>query len=308
MQNHPGERLLAHGRELARRQAARIGREAAEDLGAETVLRALRTPPPDSNVEPWMERIFHNLVVDSWRRRKPAVSVDDVTLACPEPSPEDCLLNEERKQILRGTLAQLPDNLRRAVELRFFAGHDERSASLVMGVAVATVRTRIHRGLLRLRAMLSGMRSFLPVLGGLSPRAAGMALAPSLVAAFVLLPELAPPPSEPSLRPQPALAQGHVRRASSPHAVVVAVEDQPLPATTAKAPHHRVLAAKPAEPVPAVPPPKVYDFEQDNVEGEIQRPDGIIVEGQPQRLTWDSLIEIPANFVPSFQKMIEDRW
>ena len=67
-----GKALLDHGKAIAKRYAGRVGPDVAEELGAEAVLRALRSPPPDGQLEPWLERIYRNLVVDVWRRRRPA--------------------------------------------------------------------------------------------------------------------------------------------------------------------------------------------------------------------------------------------
>jgi RNA polymerase sigma-70 factor (ECF subfamily) len=306
MQTLPGDRLLAHSRELVRRQAHRLGQDLAEDLGAEAILRTLRSPPPDDRIEPWMERIFHNLVVDSWRRRKPTISADDAAITCHDPSPEDRVLSEERRRLVCGTLAALPRDLRQAVELRYLAGCDERSASQTMGVATATVRTRVHRGLLRMRVLLSGLRSLLPVFGGWITRTASLALTPALVTAVVVLPALVPMPAETTMRPQAAPVQRHIRRAVEPVASIATKDNSPKVVASAKPARH-VLVAQATTTPPAPPPPRVYDFDTDQVVGDIQHPDGIVIEGQPARLKWDSLIEIPANFVSSVEKMVEDR-
>lgn len=48
-----------------------------------------------------------------------------------------------------------------------------------------------------------------------------------------------------------------------------------------------------------------YDFEDDQVEGDIQRPDGELISSIP-KASEQSLIEIRRNFVPEIVKMIED--
>jgi hypothetical protein len=49
------------------------------------------------------------------------------------------------------------------------------------------------------------------------------------------------------------------------------------------------------------------DFGQDDeVVGEIQSPDGADVEGPPPPARWHTLVEIPRDFVTSFEKMVED--
>jgi hypothetical protein len=57
--------------------------------------------------------------------------------------------------------------------------------------------------------------------------------------------------------------------------------------------------AKAAEPVTH------YDFEDDQVEGDLQRPDGELISSIPKAKE-SSLIEIRKNFIPEILKMIED--
>jgi RNA polymerase sigma-70 factor (ECF subfamily) len=307
MRTLPGQSLLEHSRQLTQRQASRLGREAAEDLGAEAVLRTLQAPPGDGRVAPWMERIFHNLVVDAWRRRKPAICADDLALASPAPSPEDSLLARERAHRLQGGLAQLPGDLRQALELRYFLGHDEASAGATMGVAAPTVRTRIHRGLARLREMLADMRALMPVLGGWGARS--LVLAPALMTAVVVFTPLSRPP-EPAV--QGSVAGENLR--SSPRRLTVTpppgsatvATDLPKPAPA----HPRLVVAQaPSGRAQDVRPQATtrIDFGQDDeVVGEIQSPDGADVEGPPPPARWHTLVEIPRDFVTSFEKMVED--
>ena len=49
----------------------------------------------------------------------------------------------------------------------------------------------------------------------------------------------------------------------------------------------------------------VYDFEDDNVEGDLQRPDGELIEGV-KKAKHSSLIEIRKDFIPEMLKSLED--
>ncbi len=49
----------------------------------------------------------------------------------------------------------------------------------------------------------------------------------------------------------------------------------------------------------------VYDFEDDNVEGDLQRPDGELVNSI-NKAKQDSLIEIRKDFIPEMLKSLED--
>jgi hypothetical protein len=82
----------------------------------------------------------------------------------------------------------------------------------------------------------------------------------------------------------PAFAQGAAPAAAS----------QSQPSATAAAPS----AAQ-------GPGPVHYDFEDDQVEGDLQRPDGELVESI-RRAQQTSLIEIRRNFIPEIIKSMED--
>jgi hypothetical protein len=49
----------------------------------------------------------------------------------------------------------------------------------------------------------------------------------------------------------------------------------------------------------------VYDFEDDTVEGDLQRPDGELVSAQ-KKAEHSSLIEIRKDFIPEMLKTLED--
>lgn len=49
----------------------------------------------------------------------------------------------------------------------------------------------------------------------------------------------------------------------------------------------------------------VYDFEDDTVEGDLQRPDGELVSSQ-KKAEHTSLIEIRKDFIPEMLKSLED--
>jgi hypothetical protein len=64
-------------------------------------------------------------------------------------------------------------------------------------------------------------------------------------------------------------------------------------------------ASPPAESETGAPGPIHYDFEDDQVEGDIQRPDGELISSI-QQARHESLIEIRRYFMPEILKMIED--
>jgi len=60
---------LFHGQQrLTSRHASRLGRAETEDLASEAILRGWRQQAPDGHDDPWIERIFRNLLIDRRRR------------------------------------------------------------------------------------------------------------------------------------------------------------------------------------------------------------------------------------------------
>jgi RNA polymerase sigma-70 factor (ECF subfamily) len=308
-----GKALLQHGQSLASRYASRIGPEAAQDLGSEAVLRAVRAPAPDGRTEPWLERIFHNLLVDRWRRQKPApLAVDDLPELSGCGTPEEAALSGERRQLVRQSLAKLPRDLRRALLSRYYGGMSAEVAAGRLGVAPATVRTRIHRSLRRLRDMLGGLRAlFPPFFVDLGAKAARLALVP-LVAATVVAVQFRPRPAAPADAPPMVLAIAHSRqvaRVADPRSEIPSSQTDAPAAPPPDKPRARPQPKAQRtgqEPPSAAPAVKVFEFAEEEVAG--SRVDsGTDLVFVPADVKYDSLIEVPTRFPAAFEKMIEDR-
>ena len=305
-----GKALLQHGQALAHRYAGRIGPESAQDLGCEAVLRVVRAPAPDGRVEPWLERIFRNLLVDGWRRQKPArLTLDDLPDLSGDRTPEEDALSRERRKIVRHSLAKLPRNLRRALLLRYYGGMSAEVVAGRLGVAPATVRTRIHRSLRRLRDMLGGLRTlFPPIFADMGAKAGSLALIPLVAAAVVAVQfQPQPVPSRPPPIP-PAMERSHrVAQAAGETIQAKAVE----PAATAPDKPRTRTQSRIQRTTPEPPPPTaavtIVEFPtNENVEGNrFASEDELIFV--PAGVKHDSLIEVPTSFPTAFDKMIEDR-
>jgi RNA polymerase sigma-70 factor (ECF subfamily) len=76
----------------------------------------------------------------------------------PRPQPADPYASSEDEVVLRRTLVQallrLPRRQREAVALRYLVDLPEREVAAVLGLSTGTVKTHLHRGLTRLRAVL----------------------------------------------------------------------------------------------------------------------------------------------------------
>jgi len=120
----------------------------------EKTMRSLPSIPDGANERAWMSRILHNLFIDKLRRR--AARREDPLEEPIEPPPEDrtwwqALTSEE----IRTTLGRLPEDQRRTFELFAFEGRSYDDIARTLGIAKATVGTRILRARQKLRELLT---------------------------------------------------------------------------------------------------------------------------------------------------------
>ncbi|ADV66370.1 RNA polymerase sigma factor [Deinococcus maricopensis] len=150
---------------LVRRHAPRVhalarslvGVGAADDVVQEvfvSVHRHLGAFRGDAAFGTWLHRVTLNACYAALRVR-PSVPFSEV----PEPvSGSDPVREGERADLrarLTWALAQLPREQREAVALRELSGLTYEEVAEVMGVELGTVKSRINRGRVALRALLS---------------------------------------------------------------------------------------------------------------------------------------------------------
>ncbi len=132
-------------------------RAAAEDLAAETFVRALRAidryQPRGAPIGAWLYRIAHDATVDHQRRQRlrktlPLEAADAVEAELPV----GVVASAHLQQALRG----LPPEQQQVLILRFIEGLSPDEAAQVMGKRPGTVRVLQHRALKRLREILAG--------------------------------------------------------------------------------------------------------------------------------------------------------
>jgi RNA polymerase sigma-70 factor (ECF subfamily) len=143
-------------------------RDEVDDLVQETWLRVLeRGSSYDgrSRFEPWLFTIARNLAIDHMRkgrifsRDSNAEGEQDTALQMPAsnaPSPFALAARTEDAERLAGSLETLQPIYREALVLRFQEELSLQEISGVVGAPVATVASRIHRGLRALRSQLEG--------------------------------------------------------------------------------------------------------------------------------------------------------
>ncbi len=128
----------------------------ADDLTQEVVVRALEQQPQRIGmVRGWLATVLRNLVSERHRRDRARESRERAS-ARPEPTPPTDELVERlhvQRQLAEAIYA-LEEPFRTTVLLRFYENLPPRKIAARQGVPVATVKSRLHRGLAMLRTRL----------------------------------------------------------------------------------------------------------------------------------------------------------
>ncbi len=133
----------------------------AEDVVQEALLRVKRglVNYAPGSLQGWLARIVTNVFLDEVRRRKrrpqTALPDDPDRVLAGGPAADDDLAMRTLPDHLQAALAALPEEFRVAVVLCDVAGLSYREIADQTAVPVGTVRSRVHRGRLRLREVLS---------------------------------------------------------------------------------------------------------------------------------------------------------
>ncbi len=152
-----------HGPAIYRMAYRMTGNEAdAEDLTQDAVLeafRAFRKFQPGTHFDRWIYRIMTRTFIDSVRRRRrhPTISLEQPEVRPPvEPGdhPDEAMARAEVSQQVHRVLATLPPEFRQTVILVDLEDLSYEEAARIMGCAVGTVRSRLHRGRCLLRERL----------------------------------------------------------------------------------------------------------------------------------------------------------
>jgi len=79
---------------------------------------------------------------------------DRLTPVQPDPGPSEQITAAETASAVHDALGKLPPNLRKAVELTYFAGLTYREAAKTLGISEGTAKSRIRLALARLEKLL----------------------------------------------------------------------------------------------------------------------------------------------------------
>jgi RNA polymerase sigma-70 factor (ECF subfamily) len=137
----------------------------AEDLFQQTWLRVMERIQfydPKRSFEGWLFAVAHNLAIDHLRRRKPE-SLDeplpsgetqsDLTRS-DSPGALDLVLSKEKASCVAEAVSGLPVAFREVIALRFEEEMKLEEIATVLALPMGTVKTRLHRALKALRAIL----------------------------------------------------------------------------------------------------------------------------------------------------------
>lgn len=126
----------------------------AEDLTAETFLRAWKARHQfygemDSAIA-WLIGIAKRLVIDEYRRTVQATRHQPLTLDSAS-TPEQTAIQAEQQKFLLRLVADLPDEQREIVVLRYLLGWRVNDIARHMGASENQISVSLHRTLSRLR-------------------------------------------------------------------------------------------------------------------------------------------------------------
>lgn len=132
----------------------------AEEVLQETFLAALRGAPgfAGGSVRGWLLTIARHALARLHRRRvgEPAVHepIEQIAVAAGFGSPEADAMRAEAREQLEAALHRLSDSDRELVLLRDVEGLEGAEVAALVGLPLATMKTRLHRARLRLMAAL----------------------------------------------------------------------------------------------------------------------------------------------------------
>lgn len=142
----------------------------AEDVFQNTFLQVFlkrRQYEVGRPAKPWLYAIATNQAIDALRRqnRHPTLSLEQATQITPDgesggwingleavsPAPLDLLTIDERAQLIKTSVEQLPDLLRPVLLLAYYQGLKYREIADILGIPVGTVKSRLHAAIARLQ-------------------------------------------------------------------------------------------------------------------------------------------------------------
>ncbi len=135
------------------------GREEAEDMTEEVFLKTweslIHNRPKITNLQAWLYRTAHNLVIDHYRTHKTTHSLDQIpALDDPKPHPEKAVLDQLDNVRLIKAIQNLDSNLQQVIICRFINGLSHAETAQVLDTNENNTRIMQYRALKKLRKFL----------------------------------------------------------------------------------------------------------------------------------------------------------
>ena len=155
--------LVRRYQESAFRTAYLILRDGAdaEDAAQEATwraYRAIRSFREGSSFRPWLLKIVANqalTIAKSRQRRLKLAQQTAISAGLPGAGIDEAIFDRERADLIYRALDALNEGERVVVYLRYFLQLPERELAEYLGCAQGTVKSRLHRALARLRAIIA---------------------------------------------------------------------------------------------------------------------------------------------------------
>ncbi len=131
--------------------------ETVQDVFVKVWYRAGEYDAARGHLVSWMARIARNHAIDAMRRHMRARTMDlELVSELPDTSatPHEIVVQEAQVLRVHAALERISGEQRRAIELAFFEGMSHPEIAEHLGLPMGTVKTRIRRGMQRLKILL----------------------------------------------------------------------------------------------------------------------------------------------------------
>jgi RNA polymerase sigma-70 factor (ECF subfamily) len=142
----------------------------AEDLTQEAFLqlfRKIHTFRGESAFSSWLHRLTANVVLMSFRRKKPVVASldeitrindEDTTLSWEFGGPDLRLAGVFDRANLQTAIEQLPEGYKRMFLLHDIHGYEHNEIADILGCSIGNSKSQLHKARKRLRELLHGLK------------------------------------------------------------------------------------------------------------------------------------------------------
>lgn len=143
-----------------------LDRDLSDDIFQDTFIKVIKTLKSNLYNEegkflPWVMRIAHNLIIDTFRRDKKMPKYRDSDefsifsiLMDNSPNIEGQMITEQVESDLLKLINELPDDQREVLEMRIYQDHSFKEIADLTGVSINTALGRMRYAVLNLRKII----------------------------------------------------------------------------------------------------------------------------------------------------------